>query len=74
MGYRQMLEESGVILTVETCMLISPVETWGFGAIMTDSAKCAYYAPMQCKTKVLYASVEECIEAAVEDGKGGGAL
>lgn len=66
MGYRQMLENCGAILTLETCMLISPVETWGFNAIMTDSAKCAYYAPMQCKTKVLYGSVEECIEVASE--------
>mgnify|MGYP003237330708 CR=1 FL=1 len=74
MGYRQKLEESGVILTLETCMLISPVETWGFHTIMTDSAKCAYYAPMQCKTQVLYAPVEDCINAIAADQKGGEAL
>lgn len=65
MGYKQKLENCGVKLTLETCMLISPVETWGFKTIMTDSAKCAYYAPMQCKTNVIFGSVEECVEAAV---------
>ena len=65
MGYRQLLEESGARFALETCMLISPVETWGFETIMTDSAKCAYYAPMQCKTDVIFGSVSDCVEAAV---------
>lgn len=65
MGYREILENSGVKITVETCMLISPVETWGFKTIMTDSAKCAYYAPMQCKADVVYGGIEECIEVAI---------
>jgi predicted aconitase len=65
MGYRQILEESGVRFALETCMLISPVETWGFKTIMTDSAKCAYYAPMQCKTDVIFGSMSDCVEAAV---------
>jgi predicted aconitase len=66
MGYRKALEKLGVKLTIETCMLISPVETWGFKTIMTDSAKCAYYAPMQCKTDVIFGSVEACVNAAVK--------
>lgn len=65
MGFRKALKDCGVNLTVETCMLISPVETWGFKTIMTDSAKCSYYAPMQCKTDVIFGSVEECVEAAI---------
>lgn len=65
MGYREALAKCGVKLTLETCMLISPVETWGFRTIMTDSAKCAYYAPMQCKTEVIFGSVEDCVNAAI---------
>lgn len=72
MGYREILEKAGAKLTLETCMLISPVETWGFRTIMTDSAKCAYYAPMQCKTDVVFGSAEECVEAAVTGKTGGG--
>ncbi|SMB92241.1 predicted aconitase subunit 1 [Thermanaeromonas toyohensis ToBE] len=65
MGFRQALKESGVRLVLETCMLISPIETWGFKTIMTDSGKCAYYAPMQCKADVIFGSIEECVESAV---------
>jgi predicted aconitase len=55
----------GVKIATETCMLISPVETWGFKTLMTDSGKCSYYAPMQCKTDVVFGSTAECVEAAV---------
>lgn len=65
MGYRAALEGSGLKLTVETCMLISPIETWGFKTLMTDSAKCAYYAPMQCKTNVIFGTLEDCVETAI---------
>ena len=65
MGIKQKLENAGVKLTVETCMLISPVETWGFKTIVTDSAKCAYYAPMQCKADVRFEDVKTCIESAI---------
>lgn len=72
MGYEQELAQAGVKLTLETCMLISPVETWGFRTIMTDSAKCAYYAPMQCKTDVVFGSIEDCVKAAVTGRYGEG--
>ncbi len=65
LGYREALERLGVRFALETCMLISPVETWGFKTLMTDSGKCAYYAPMQCKTEVVFGSTAECVEAAV---------
>jgi hypothetical protein len=55
----------GVKIATETCMLISPVETWGFKTLMTDSGKCSYYAPVQCKTDVVFGSTTECVEAAV---------
>ena len=65
MGLRQQLEKQGVTMTVETCMLISPIETWGFKTLMTDSAKCSYYAPMQCHADVVFGSIEDCVERAV---------
>lgn len=65
LGYRQALARLGVRFALETCMLISPVETWGFKTLMTDSGKCAYYAPMQCKTEVIFGSIDECVAAAV---------
>ena len=65
MGCYAELSALGVKIATETCMLISPVETWGFKTLMTDSGKCAYYAPMQCKTDVIFGSTADCVEAAV---------
>jgi hypothetical protein len=65
MGILADLAALGVKLATETCMLISPVETWGFKTLMTDSGKCSYYAPVQCKTDVVFGSTAECVEAAV---------
>jgi hypothetical protein len=65
MGCYAELAALGVKIATETCMLISPVETWGFKTLMTDSGKCAYYAPVQCKTDIIFGSTAECVEAAV---------
>jgi predicted aconitase len=66
MGIMTELLALGGKLATETCMLISPVETWGFKTLMTDSGKCSYYAPVQCKTDVIFGSAAECVEAAVK--------
>ena len=71
MGILAELLALGVKIATETCMLISPVETWGFKTLMTDSGKCSYYAPVQCKTDVVFGSAAECVEAAV-NGRAGG--
>ena len=65
MGLRRELEEAGVVIRAETCMIISPVASWGFKTLMTDSGKCSYYGPAECGTDIIFASVEECVEAAV---------
>jgi len=65
MGIMAELLGLGGKIATETCMLISPVETWGFKTLMTDSGKCSYYAPVQCKTDVIFGSAAECVEAAV---------
>jgi predicted aconitase len=65
MGIRKSLEDSGVVIRAETCMIISPVAPWGFKTLMTDSGKCSYYGPAECGTDIVFAGVEECVEAAV---------
>jgi len=65
MGYFDIIESSGARILTETCMLVSPTDIYGFETMMTDSGKCAHYAPTLCKTEVIYASIEECVEAAV---------
>ena len=65
MGLRKDLEASGVTFRAETCMIISPIQEWGFKVMMTDSGKCVHYAPMECGTEMVFGSVEDCVESAV---------
>lgn len=65
MGLRRELSELGVTVTLETCMLISPIDAWNFKTLMTDSSKCAFYAPIQVRCDVLFGSIEDCVERAI---------
>jgi predicted aconitase len=65
MGLRKSLEEAGVVIRAETCMVISPIANWNFKTMMTDSGKCSYYGPAECSTEIIFAGVDECVEAAV---------
>lgn len=65
MGIRQELEELGITIRAETCMIISPIAEWGFKVMMTDSGKCVHYGPMECGTEMVFGSAEECVESAV---------
>jgi len=65
MGYFDIIESNGAQILTETCMLVSPTDIYGFETMMTDSGKCAHYAPALCKTEVIYGSIEECVEAAI---------
>lgn len=65
MGLRRSLEEAGIVIRAETCMVISPIANWNFKTLMTDSGKCSYYGPAECGTDIIFAGVEECVEAAV---------
>ena len=66
MGYFDIIESSGAHILTETCMLVSPTDIYGFETMMTNSGKCAHYAPALCKTEVIYGSIEECVEAAIK--------
>lgn len=65
MGIRRELEEAGVTIRAETCMIISPIHEWNFKTIMTDSGKCVHYGPMECNAEMRFGSTEECVEAGV---------
>lgn len=65
MGLRKELEDAGITIRAETCMIISPLSEWGFKTIMTDSGKCTHYAPMECKTDIVFSSTKDCVESAI---------
>jgi len=59
------LRGAGVEILVDTCSYIAPVLRPGEGAVMTDSAKWAYYAPGNVGAQVIFGSTAECVASAI---------
>ena len=59
------LRAAGVEILVDTCSYIAPVLRPAGGAVMTDSAKWAYYAPGNLGFDVVYGSTASCVRSAV---------
>jgi predicted aconitase len=65
-GHRAGLEQSGVVIVADTCVVVTPILPDKPGAIlMTNSGKFAHYAPSNTGYSVLYASLADCVESAV---------
>ncbi len=63
-GYLEPLRRFGGRLTVDTCILATPMLDRGVRRIMTNSAKYAWYAPGLLRTGVAFGSLGECVESA----------
>ena len=59
------LTDFGVEITLDTCMFHTPMLSKDTKVIMTNSGKCAYYAPGELSVKVAFANMAECVESAV---------
>ncbi len=59
------MREFGATLTVDTCILTTPMLPPEIRVIMTNSAKYAYYAPGLLDTQVVFGSMEDCVDSAV---------
>ena len=64
-GCLEQLERFGGRVTVDTCILATPMKPPAVKRIMTNSAKCASYAPGLLGTSVTYGSLEDCVRSAV---------
>ena len=64
-GTSQRLEASGVELLVDTCSYLSPILRDAPGAVMTDSAKWAAYAPGNIGREVVFAGRDDCLASAL---------
>jgi hypothetical protein len=64
-GYLQALEDFGGKVTVDTCILTSPMLPASIRRLMTNSAKYAYYAPGLLGTRVTFGSLADCVRSAV---------
>ena len=65
LGYRSVIEEAGAEFIADTCMVVTHAEFYDFRRIMTDSGKCAYYAPTEISPEAIFGSLQECVDTAV---------
>jgi len=63
-GWEKPLHNARVTLVADTCVYVSALMKPGVGAIMTNSGKCAYYAPGNLGVGVAYGSLAECVASA----------
>jgi len=65
-GLLDPLEGFGGRLTVDTCILATPMLPPSIRRLMTNSAKFAYYSPGLLGTDVTFGSLQDCVNSAVE--------
>ena len=59
------LRAFGARLTVDTCILTTPMLPPEIRTLMTNSAKYAYYAPGLLNTRVVFGSLADCVQSAL---------
>jgi predicted aconitase len=65
-GSLETLKQFGGRITLDTCILTTPMLPDEIRILMTNSAKYAYYAPGMLNTQVVFGSLEDCVRSAVE--------
>jgi predicted aconitase len=64
-GLLEPLRAFGAQITVDTCILTSPMLPADVQHLMTNSAKFAYYTPGLLGRKIAFGSLEDCVNSAV---------
>ncbi len=65
-GLLEPLLEFGGEVTVDTCILTTPMLPSEIGNLMTNSAKYAHYTPSLLDRRVVFGTLSDCVESAVE--------
>lgn len=65
-GFLDLLQDFGAQVTVDTCILTSPMLPTEMKYLMTNSAKFAYYTPGLLGRQITFGSLKDCIASAVE--------
>jgi len=60
------LRDFGVRITLDTCVFLTPLIPPDAKVLMTNSGKCAYYAPGELGLQVAFGSMADCVRSAVE--------
>jgi len=61
----KIIEQSGGKVLNDTCLVVAPIEEFGFKNLATNSGKAAFYAPSYSKLNVRFGPLEKCINAAI---------
>ena len=56
----------GIEITLDTCVFHTPMVSPDTEVIMTNSGKCAYYAPGELGVRVAFGTMAECVASAVK--------
>jgi predicted aconitase len=64
-GHLEALRRFGGRLTVDSCILTTPMLPPAIRRIMTNAGKFAYYAPGMLGTQVVFGSTADCVRSAV---------
>ena len=63
-GLIEPLESFGATVVLDTCPFHSPIVRQEAGVLMTNSGKCAYYAPGELRTDVVFGTLRDCVRSA----------
>ncbi len=64
-GYLAVLRDFGGKVTLDTCILATPMLPQSVHVLMTNSAKYAYYSPGLLHTQVAFGSLSDCVRSGV---------
>ncbi|MDE0730981.1 MAG: aconitase X catalytic domain-containing protein [Longimicrobiales bacterium] len=64
-GDLRVLQEAGVEIIADTCVVVTPILPEDGSVLMTNSGKFAHYGPSNTGYDVVYGSLEDCVESAV---------
>lgn len=65
-GWLETLQQLGVRVVVDTCVVVTPIVRRKDGVLMTNSGKFAHYSPGNIGFEVVFGSLEECVRSAAQ--------
>lgn len=66
LGYFDIIEKSGTIITQDFCTSLGDPEDFGVKVMVTNSARAAFYGPHNNGFDVWFANADKCVEAAIK--------
>jgi predicted aconitase len=64
-GVTERLERCGVRLIADTCIVVTPILPEPSGVLVTNSGKFAHYTTPNTGYRVVFASLQDCVDSAV---------